>query len=203
MLDMNYLPTEILAIILNEVISDDKDNDKNLAALASCRLASHVLCSLATPHFFSSIRLADATGDNVRKYSLFVKRATKLKEILTVQNIADSVHTLTLYLRSQTRTLMSTILHRLPHIRNFTLEAIYDSEFSLFLEEFASAIRALCRSPNLMTLYLNGIQGFPFTAIMGCPNLRSLHLRYINAFGVNFVFSALFPNNSLYFSSTT
>jgi hypothetical protein len=205
---MNYLPNEILAIILNEVVSDDKDNDKTLAALASCRLASHVLCSLATPHFFSSIRLTDTIGEG--DCSLFVKRATKLNEILTVQNIADSVHTLTLYGRPQTLkdptsgALMSTILRRLPHIRSFALEAHnYCSKFSSFREEFASAIRALCRSPNLMTLYLNGIQGFPFTAVMGCPNLRSLRLRNVTTFKVNFIFPALFRNDSVYFSSTT
>jgi hypothetical protein len=188
MLDTNYLPNEILEIIINEVASDDEDNE----SLASCRLASHVLCSLATPPFFSSIRLTDTIGDG--DCSLFVKRATKLNEILTVQNIADSVYTLTLYCRPQTLedptsgTLMSTILRRLPHIRNFALEASFDSNFPLFPEEFASAIRALCRSPNLTTLYLNSIRRFPFTVIMGCPNLRSLHLRYITAFGVNFVF---------------
>ena len=60
-----HLPNEILAVIINELALDNKDNagndndnDRNkiLAALASCRLASHVLCSLATPLFFHPYR---------------------------------------------------------------------------------------------------------------------------------------------------
>ena len=207
MLDTTYLPSEILAIILSEVASDDNDNDKTLAALASCRLTSHVLCSLATPLFFSSIRLTNIAVNDDR---FFVKRVTKLNEILTNYNIAASVNTLTLCCRpptledSKNGTLISTILRRLPHIRNFSLEAFsYNSCFPSFTEEFASAIRALCRSPNLTTLYLNSIRDFPFTAIMGCPNLQSLRLRGVTAFEVNFIFPALFRNDSLYFSSTT
>ena len=200
-MDTNYLPNEILAIILNEVALDDNDNDKTLAALASCRLASHVLCSLATPLFFSSIRLGDTTFKN--DYSLVVKRATKLNEILTDYNIAASVNTLTLCchphnLKDSTGgTLMSTILRRLPHIRNFSLEADYEIRFFFFPEEFASAIRALCRSPKLTTLYLNCIRDFPLTAIMGCPNLRSLRLRGVTNFKVISIFPALFRNDSL------
>ena len=113
----------------------------------------------------------------------------------TNYNIAASVNTLTLCCHPQTLedstsgTLMSTILRRLPHIRNFALEAGFDGIFS---EEFASAIRALCRSPNLTTLYLNSIRGFPSTAIMECPNLQSLRLRCVTAFEINFIFPALF-----------
>jgi hypothetical protein len=172
-----YIPNEILAIILNEVASDDKDRDKTLEALASCRLASHVLCSLATPLFFSSIRLTDATSnDDVRgNYSLFVEQVTRLNEILIIQNIADSVHTLTLCCRSQTLkdstsgTLISAVLYRLSHIRSFAWKArdAYHN-FSSFPEDVASAIRALCRSPSITTLSLDSIPGFPFTAIAEC-----------------------------------
>jgi hypothetical protein len=207
MQDTNYvlhLPNEILAIILNEVASDDEYKNKTLEALASCRLVSHVLCSLATPLFFSSIRLTDSTADDELR-SVFVKRATRLNEILTIQNIADSVHTLTLRCHfptlqdSTSGTLISAILHRLSHIRSFSLEARYFfSYFSWFPEDFASAIRALCRSPSLTTLSLDRIQGFPFTAITECPNLRCLHLRCIINLDVNLIFSALFRSNSPY-----
>ena len=194
------LPNEILAIILNELASDE-DNE----SLASCRLASHVLCSIATPLFFSSIELTDYTDRETGNDSLLMKRATRLNEILTIQNIAASVYTLTLCCyhyhqtleESTSASLMSTILHRLPHIRIFTLES-RQYPFSSFPEEFASAIRALCRSPNLTTLYLHYIRGFPFTAITGCPNLRCFRLWDISSLEVNLIFSVLFCNNSLY-----
>jgi hypothetical protein len=210
MQDTNYvlhLPNEILAIILNEVASDDKDKDKTLEALASCRLVSHVLCSLATSLFFSSIQLTDATANDEARvnYNLFVKRATRLSEILTIQNIADSVHTLMLCCHfhtlqdSTSGTLISAILYRLPHIRSFSLEARdHCSDFSLFPEDFASAIRALCRSPSLTTLSLDCIKRFPFAAITECPNLRCLHLWCIIDLDVNLIFSALFCSNSPY-----
>ena len=193
------LPNEILAIIINELASDE-DNE----SLASCRLASHVLCSIATPLFFSSIELTNYTARKTRDDGLLVKRAARLNEILTIQNIAASVYTLTLccyhsYQALEDSTcagLMSTILHRLPHIRIFTLES--HQYFSAFPEELASAIRALCRSPNLTTLYLHYIRGFPFTAITGCPNLRCLRLWHINSLVVNTISSTLFCNNSLY-----
>jgi hypothetical protein len=157
------LPNETLAIILNELASDDEHNDTTLQALASCRLASHVLCALATPLFFSSIRLTDYTGRKKQDDSILVKRATKLNNILTVQNIAASVHALTLCFDHQTLedstsvTLISTVFHSLPHIRKFALTAHYYCDFSSFPEEFTLAIRALCRSPNLSTLYLHHI----------------------------------------------
>jgi hypothetical protein len=197
------LPNEILAIIINELASDNEDNDKTLAALASCRLASHVLCSFATPLFFSSIRLTDFIGHR-RGHSILVKRVTRLNEILTNYNIAASVHTLILCCHQRTLedstsgTPISAIFHRLPHIRNFSLEAHYYSDFSSFPEDFASAIRALCRSPSLTTLSLDLIKGFPFTAITQCPNLRCLCLSHISHIGVNLIFSAHFCNNSLY-----
>ena len=101
-----HLPNEILAIIINELTVDneDKDVDKDkilLAALASCRLASHVLCSLATPLFFSSILLTDAYDHDYgisERCSLLVKRATKLNDILATRSIAASIHSLTVSL---------------------------------------------------------------------------------------------------------
>jgi hypothetical protein len=167
--------------------------------LASCRLASHVFCSLATPLFFSSI---DSTGRKRR--ADLVKQATKLNEILTNYNIATSVSTSTLCCYYQAledptiASLMSAILCRLPHIRSFALEAVYGQRLSSFPEDFASAIRALCRSPSLTTLYLDSIGGFPFTSITGCPNLRCLRLWYIEDLEVNLIFPALFRNNLLY-----
>jgi hypothetical protein len=204
------LPNEILAIIINELASDDEDNDETLAALASCRLAFHVLCSFATPLFFSSIRLTNSTGHK-RDRRILVEQATRLNEILTNYNIAVSVHTLTLCFDHQTLedstsvALMSDILHRLPHIRNFALETYRYTDFSSFPEDFASAIRALCRSPNLTTLCLDSIQDFPFTAIMGCPNLRCLRLGYVNDLGVNPIFFGTFFSQqlTLHSSSTT
>jgi hypothetical protein len=56
-----HFPNEILSIIINELASSDtEDNDETLA---SCRLASYALCSLATPVLFSSIRLTDFKHD--------------------------------------------------------------------------------------------------------------------------------------------
>jgi hypothetical protein len=134
----------------------------------------------------------------------FSQTGTRLNEILTNYNIAVSVHTLTLGFNDQTFedstsvALMSAILYRLSHIRSFTLEAsIACSYFCGYPEDFASAIRALCRSPSLTTLSLHRIQGFPFTAITGCPNLQSLHLGVV-IFEVNLIFSALFHINSPY-----
>jgi hypothetical protein len=54
-----HLPNELLSIIINKLAADTEDNDIAPAALASCRLASHVLCSLATPLLFSSIELIE------------------------------------------------------------------------------------------------------------------------------------------------
>jgi len=183
-----HLPNEIPAIIINELALDnedidiDNDNGKILAALASCRLASHVLCSLATPLLFSSILLTDASNNgSAGECSLFVKRATKLNDILATRNIAASIHTLTLSCENRTLTdssigaIISAILPRLPHIQKFSLGAEYTSFCSLPME-FAAAIQGLCRSPNLTTFYLDGIQDFPFTTISTSPNLRCLRL---------------------------
>jgi hypothetical protein len=204
-----HLPNEILAIILHELASD---NDDTLAALASCRLASHVLCSLATHFLFSSIRLTDAftTGNKGQDCSVLVERAMKLNKILTIYNIASSVHTLTLCCGQRTlensisATLMSTILLRLPRIHTFALKS--DSYFSSIPEDFASAIQALCQSPNLTSLNLDSIKGFPFEIITS--NLRRLRLRRVDNFWVKFsVVSVLFPQTHflyfiLYSSST-
>ena len=211
------LPNEILAIIINELALDkNKDKDKILlAALASCRLASHVLCSLATPLFFASILLTDAHnyGDSGRRHSLLVKRATKLNDILATHNIAASIHSLSVLLTFDSRFLedsssgaiMSAILPRLPNIQKFSLKAdtwLYTS-FRLFPMDFAEAIQALCRSPNFTTLYLDGIPNFPFTTIRTCPNLRCLRL-WRSPLAVNLIiFFRPFCDNLLYYSSLT
>jgi hypothetical protein len=124
------LPNGLLSTILNELVSD-------IDALASCRLASHVLCSLATPFLFSSIELTERfrCGDNSidddREFkAIFRNRAMKLNQLLTQTtcNIATSVRTLTLrcdkvhFKGPRNGTLISEILRRLPHIRNFTLK---------------------------------------------------------------------------------
>jgi hypothetical protein len=195
-----HLPNEILAIILNELASDyedidiDNDNDKILAALASCRLASHVLCSLATPLFFSSISLTDESNDgSYGGPSLFVKRATELNDILATHNIAASIHSLSVSLHYRTLrdlssgAIMSAILPRLPHIQKFSLESHGHISFRSFAKDFAAAIQALCRSPNLSTLYLDGISCFPFRT---CSNLRCLCL-WRSSLAVNLNFSVL------------
>lgn len=189
-----HLPNEILMIIISELTSDGNNSDtshstlnkKTLAALASCRLASSTLYLVATPRIFSSILLADTTPrKRPDRQKVFVERATKFNEILTttsIYNIAASVHTLTLSCiypdtlnNSINCTLMSVILHRLSHIQKFALES---PEFLVFFSsipgDFASAIQAMCRSPNFTALSLNGVLYFPLTA---CPNLRCLRLQ--------------------------
>ena len=178
------LPNELLSIIINELASDS--DIRTLAALASCRLASHALCSLVTPLFFSSIALTGSLGPwsslNHRVWT-FEYRATELNQLLTrtTHDIATSVHTLTLHCEEvnckspRSGTLISEILRRLPHIRNFTLICEDNFlEFSSITEEFSSAIQALCRSPNLTTLDLGNIRHFPIAILT--PNLRRLRL---------------------------
>ena len=116
-----HLPIDILATIINELASDTEDNDevasdtedndevtedndKTLATLAACRLASHTLCSLATPLFFSSIQLTDSVEsslasneERLKADRLLSNRAKNLNQILSRDDIADSVKTLTLH----------------------------------------------------------------------------------------------------------
>ena len=192
-----YLPNEILAIIANELASDMEDNE-SLAALASCRLAAHALCSLATPLLFSSIRLTDLTSDyrNTPDCSLLLERATRLNQAITNRHIAASVHTLTLNCHQRSLQdpgnagLISSILHGLPHIRNFALESVLGWMDLFFIpNDLVLAIQALCRSPSLTTLYLDHINNFSSTAITACPNLRCLRLRDIIRLQVNYIFS--------------
>ena len=180
------LPNELLSVIINEL------TDKR--TLASCRLASHVLCSLATPLSFSSISL-ELVARSPWQNLLFQNRTTKLKQLLTLSNdIAASIHTFKLTLNCENEdiiaygTLISEILHRLPHIRNFTLNSEHCTEFSSIPEDFLSMIQALCRSPNLTTLDISGIQDFPITVITACPNLRCLRLLWVSLC-VNTIFS--------------
>ena len=161
-LEATRLPNEILAIIINELLSDEEGN---LAALASCRLASHVLCSLATPLFFSSIDLdVGPLGwpiNSVEIIASFKERADKLDQILNIHDIAASVQTLRLKcckenLKNETNgNIFCEILHRLPHLQKFCLEISGNYlEFSSTTGRVASAMQALCRSPNLTTLDL-------------------------------------------------
>ena len=198
------LPNELLSIIINELASDS--DKRTLATLASCRLASHVLCSLATPFFFSSIELTGGLGPWLSRRQDFENQATKLNQLLTqtTYDIAASIRTLTLRCNGVTlknsinATLTSEILRRLPHIRNFTLE----SDFSSITKNFSSAIHALCR-PNLTTLDIFGMLQFPITFITACPNLRCLRVEAIE-FCVNSIFSVLsvIANPRLQFDNT-
>jgi hypothetical protein len=208
------LPTEILAIIINQVASDTVDNDRTLAALASCHLASYVLCSLAMPFFFSSIRLTDsvvvplATREKI--IVLLSNRAKNLNDILSIDDIADSVKTLTLHFSlanlatPPNGNLISKILHRLPNIPTFALEGLdtdweLEAMFSDCTKDFRSAIQALCKSPNLTTLYLDNVDGFPITVIAACPNLRHLHLWYAELDVNLFFFSCTFTTTKATF----
>ena len=180
-----HLPNEILAIVINELASDMEDNrDETLPALASCRLASHALCSLATPRFFSSIQLTDYAGINrPPDCNVLFKRATLLDQILTIRHVATSVHIFTLHCHhiyfqdSGNVTLISSILHHLPHVQEFSFGATGSwLTFSFLPEDLVSAIHTLCRSPTLTRLYLDNILDLSLTVITQCPNLRFLHL---------------------------
>ena len=63
----------------NQLVPDAKDNSITLAALTSCCLASHVLCSVATLISFSSIVLMGNGSDNDR---VFKEQVTGLDELL-------------------------------------------------------------------------------------------------------------------------
>ena len=56
------LPNKLLLAIINELMLETEDKSITLAALASCCLASHVLCSVATPVLFSSLELTEIEG---------------------------------------------------------------------------------------------------------------------------------------------
>jgi hypothetical protein len=84
----------------------------------------------------------EATGEP----AFFVKRATKLNDILATRNIAASIHSLSVTLYYDSRTLedsssgaiMSVILLRLPHIQKFSLDAS-------------------CRRPHILLFACNGL----------------------------------------------
>ena len=179
-----HLPIEIFAIII--------DHLGTLPALASCRLVSHAFCSLASPLFFSSLQLRECLprwASRRDRIAAFRDRAEKLDQILTAgHGIADLVRTLTLCCHKVNLQnplngiLISGILHRLPRIRKFTLESEeWPLQFSSITGDF---IQAACRSPNITTLDLDNIRGFPITVITTCPNLRCLRLSRIE-FRVN------------------
>ena len=172
------LPNELLWIIINELASDSGCRITR-EALASCRLASHVLCSLATPFLFSFLRLDGYFGSP--------KRARALIQLLSNLHVAASVHTLTVnvwreknILEYSQGTLFCEIVNRLPHIRNFTLDCRLRllETFSMPKNVFM-AIQALCTSPTLTTLDLCHIASFPITFITACPNLRCLRLMMV------------------------
>ena len=193
-----HLPNDILAHIINKLaVSDTYPDRTSLAALASCRLTSHALRSLATPLFFSSIELRDPWATSYERAQPFEERATALKQILNINDIAASVQTLTLRSRKKhlekliNGTLISEILHRVPRIRKFVLQSEEGSlDFSSISEDLASTILALGRSPDLKTLELSNIHLFPTTVITAYFNLRCLRLWQIG-FCVNFIFSLL------------
>ena len=58
MTNPTHLPNEVFWIIINQLAPKDGD----LKTLEACRLASHTLCSLATPLRFSSMHLEVATA---------------------------------------------------------------------------------------------------------------------------------------------
>ena len=168
------LPTELLSIIINELGSDAK-------ALASCRLASYVLCSLTTPLFFSSLALQeDSTSISTRE----IEQVRNVNQLLSNHDVAALVRTFTLRCgqrfleHSEIGPLISTILYRLPHIE--TLRFCGESDTLRFPKEILSAIQALCKSPKLTTLELDGIDSIPITVITMCPNLRFLQLSWVD-----------------------
>lgn len=124
-----HLANELLSIIFNNLaLPDTSGNDKSLAA---CRLASHVLCSLATPLLFLSIYLSDFVARcNSDGIPAIERQAVELNQILANNNnIVPSVRTLTLSYSKGTLedskfdSIATEILHRLPHIQKFAWEA--------------------------------------------------------------------------------
>jgi hypothetical protein len=176
------LPNELLSAIINSIAAEY--NDTTQAALASCRLASHVLCSLATPLFFSSLEWASHWGPCYTVVS-FLDQGRRLVKLLSIHDIAALVHTFTLrcgretFQISKAGPLICEILHRLRHLRNFTFKfrsTTLAFPFDSFQSNISSALEALCKSPNLTTLDLSNIMCFPLRFITACPNLRCLRL---------------------------
>ena len=216
-----YLPNEILSIIINEFAGPSDTEDNDLETLAACRLASYTLCSLATPLLFSSIQLAENRTTYNGFRSPVKEGAVKLNQLLTNKDIAASVRTLTLKLCSMnfensTSSMITEILHRLPHIRDFTLEAwqeyrwegyhMYrESEqipFDWIAEDLALAIQDLVTSPKLTKLELSNICDFPLVIITACPNLQHLCLSNIDFFVKSHLFFLHFPKQLIPYSST-
>jgi hypothetical protein len=139
----------------------------------------------------------------------FQERADKLDQILNIHDIAALVQTFTLKcckesLENETNgSRVFEILHRLPRLQKFCLDSSGDFfEFSSITGRVASAIEALCRSPNLTTLDLCNVRHFPVAAIIACPSLRCLRLRDTSLF-VTLHFFLYFPQQlTLYISST-
>ena len=86
-----HLLNEILAMIIKELASDSKDNNKTLVALASCRPTCHVLSSLAMPFIFSSIQLTDDLGNSaILENRLAACRILKKKRAKKIESDPDS-----------------------------------------------------------------------------------------------------------------
>src|ERR1700761_2512562 len=114
-----HLPNEIFWIIINQLAPKDGD----LKTLEACRLASHTLCSLATPLRFSSMHFSTT--------NVTAETAVKWNQILSNNDIAGSVRTLTIrsgheFQDSTTGSIIAKTLHRLPHIQNFNLRGLDD-----------------------------------------------------------------------------
>ena len=167
-----HFPNEILAIIVNELASGMEDNESLAASLPA---ALHVLCSLATPLLFSSIRLTDLTSD--------------CRVIAPHRRLSIHLDTELPHPRSW---------KCYPHFFHPSSSST-DPKFCLLKsgieipEDLASAIQALCRSPSLTTLYLDNFTKFSFTAITACPNLR-----YLRLWGVMALQVSTFCTNSPY-----
>jgi hypothetical protein len=199
---MPHLPNEILTIIVEELALQDTEDTPVVEDLTSCRLASHLLCSLATPLLFSSIELQhDYRFSDVKQN--FIDRATSLNQILANNNfIATSVQNLMLehdrptFQDSITSALIANIIHRLTHVQDFTLGCVGTGSdyFTEFPADVRAAIQALCRSPNLRALAFLNIDHVPVTLFTTGPNLRRLRFRWIGSL-VNSIFLNPFHDN--------
>ena len=109
-------------------------------------------------------------------WNVTAEMAVKWNQILSNNDIAGSVRTVTITgctceFRDSMTGSIAKILHRLPHIQNFTLRAYHHCDFNTISEDLALAIRALFRSPNLKNVDLSNLSDFPLTLITTCPNL--------------------------------